>query len=86
MFHVNYGKRVGIRKVAILITDGLSNIDKPRTIPEARLAKEDGVRIYSIGITDYADGAELEVRRITLPVINAGYLLSLGDDDVVQVS
>ena len=62
MFNTYYGDRDEIRDLTVLITDGLSNIDKHRTIPEARQAKEEGVRIYSIGITQYADGDELQVK------------------------
>ena len=36
-------------KVAILLTDGISNVDKQRTVLEARLARQDGIVILVIG-------------------------------------
>lgn len=34
----------------IIITDGLSNINPEATIPEAELAKEQGVHIFAVGV------------------------------------
>ena len=36
-------------QVAILLTDGHSNIDRTRTIKEAKLAHDDGITIIVIG-------------------------------------
>ena len=42
-------RRKGKNQIAIVLTDGVSNVDKPRTIKEADLAKQDGIEIIVIG-------------------------------------
>lgn len=59
------GDRPGIQNIAIVITDGESNIDRQRTLIEAQLAKDYGVRIYTIGLT--SDVNEAEIRGISSP-------------------
>ena len=50
MFTAANGDRAGVPNVAIVITDGVSNINSRRTIPEAEQARAEGIHIYSIGI------------------------------------
>ena len=50
MFTAYYGDRPDAINVAVLITDGLSNINSHRTLIEANTAKTKGIHIYSIGI------------------------------------
>ena len=40
VFDISHGDRIGIRDVAIVITDGQSNIDAHRVKEEADLAKQ----------------------------------------------
>lgn len=52
--------RQGVRRVAILISDGISNIDHDNTIFAARDAKVNGdIVIFTLGITKYASVEEL---------------------------
>ncbi|CAG2253559.1 COL6A [Mytilus edulis] len=44
------GDRDGVPNVVIILTDGVSNINSRRTIPEAVLARGDGIHIYAVGI------------------------------------
>ncbi|KAJ8299398.1 hypothetical protein KUTeg_023458, partial [Tegillarca granosa] len=44
------GDRGDAPNIAILITDGVSNIDHQKTIPEAELVKRKNIHIYTIGI------------------------------------
>ncbi len=37
------------KRIAVVITDGASNVDQPRTIPEAETAMASGITIYSVG-------------------------------------
>ena len=37
------------KRIAFVITDGASNVDHNRTIPEAETAKASDIRIYSVG-------------------------------------
>jgi len=44
------GDRPRVPNVAVVLTDGKSTWEANNTIPEATLLKEDGVKIFSIGI------------------------------------
>ena len=50
MFTLRNGDRPGVPNVGILITDGVSNINSRRTIPEAVNARQAKIHIYAIGI------------------------------------
>ncbi|KAI0213235.1 hypothetical protein LSAT2_001785 [Lamellibrachia satsuma] len=53
------GDRPGIPNIAIVVTDDVSTRDKASTIPEAIRARNDGIKIYSVGITSGVKEAEL---------------------------
>ncbi|KAK2181974.1 hypothetical protein NP493_373g02048 [Ridgeia piscesae] len=38
--------------IGVVITDGVSNVDESRTIPEADLAKADGIQMFAVAIGD----------------------------------
>ena len=59
MFTAANGDRPGVPNVAIVITDGVSNINARRTIPEAEEARAEGIHIYAIGI-GLTDTTELD--------------------------
>ena len=59
MFTPEYGDRPAVKNIAIVVTDGVSNINARRTIPEAESAKALGIHIYAIGI-GLADTRELD--------------------------
>ena len=61
MFSEENGDRPGVPNVAIVITDGISNIDAKRTIPEALKAHQKGIHVYAVGIglTDTAEINEI---------------------------
>ncbi|XP_021375367.1 uncharacterized protein LOC110464458 isoform X14 [Mizuhopecten yessoensis] len=59
MFTYGNGDRPDVKNVVVIITDGVSNINSQRTIPEAVLAREEGVRVYVVGI-GLVDTRELE--------------------------
>lgn len=50
MFTAENGDRPENNNIAILFTDGVSNINAWRTIPEAELVKSEGITVYSIGV------------------------------------
>ena len=60
-FRPSNGDRSGVENFAIVITDGVSTISADRTIPEAEAARNDGIRIFTIGITDKVDEEELRL-------------------------
>ena len=53
------GDRSNVPNVAIVITDGESNVNASQTIPQAELAHAQGIYIYSIGISDAVNIEEL---------------------------
>lgn len=60
MFSQRNGDRPGVPNVGIIITDGVSNINSRRTIPEAVGARDqDNIHVYAIGI-GLADTRELD--------------------------
>ena len=42
-------RRPDVQQIAIVLTDGVSNIDKTRTIPEAEQAKAENIQLFVIG-------------------------------------
>ena len=59
MFSTINGDRAGVDNIAIILTDGVSNINSRRTIPEAEQARAEGIHIYAIGI-GLTDTTELD--------------------------
>ena len=49
MFVEDRGDRPGVDNIAFMITDGISNIEPQRTIPEAEAARGKGNKVYAIG-------------------------------------
>jgi hypothetical protein len=54
------GKRQGVPALGIVITDGVSTFDSERTIPSADAARNNGILMFAIGITDQIDLTELQ--------------------------
>lgn len=50
MFSIANGERSYVPNVVVFITDGMSTINSEETIPQAVLAKNEGITIYSIGV------------------------------------
>ena len=50
MFTQQNGDRPGVDNVAVVLTDGVSNINSRKTVPEAEQARAEGIHIYAIGI------------------------------------
>lgn len=50
MFTTENGDRPSVPNIVIIVTDGVSNINSRRTIPEAETARDDGITIYALGI------------------------------------
>ena len=70
------GDRPDVPNIAILITDGVSNVNERNTIPFADQAKRDGIRILVIGVTDKIDEREL-IAISSNGVLNQTYWKSL---------
>ena len=59
-FTYSNGDRSNIKNIAIVITDGVSTRDVDQTIPEAIRARNRGIQIYSVGITQNINEKELK--------------------------
>lgn len=53
------GHRPSVKKLLIVITDGVSNINEENTIPNANLLKRDDVGIIAVGVSQHVDFDEL---------------------------
>ena len=62
-FSPSRGDRKSAADIAIIITDGASNWNRERTIPEAEMARKKGVEIIVIGITSSVN--ETEIRYVS---------------------
>ena len=60
-FTSEHGDRANIPNFAIIITDGVSTTNKEQTIPEAEIARNNGIYMLSIGITTATDENELRL-------------------------
>ena len=60
-FSSTNGDRPNVQNVAIIITDGVSTVDTLDTIPAAEDARDNGIRIFSVGITNATNEAELRL-------------------------
>ena len=58
MFTQQNGDRPTVPNIAILLTDGVSNVNAFETVPEAEKARADNIHIYAVGI-GLADTTEL---------------------------
>ena len=59
VFNDNHGDRPDQNDVVLLITDGESNVDSNLTIREAELLKNQGARIFVVGVTNKINETEL---------------------------
>ena len=59
MFTRQNGDRPDVPNICVIVTDGVSNINSRRTIPEAEQARDAGIHIYAIGI-GLKDTSELD--------------------------
>ncbi|CAD5119952.1 DgyrCDS8533 [Dimorphilus gyrociliatus] len=60
MFSFSNGDRNGDENIAILISDGRSNVNSGANMGEARTLKQTGVKIFGIGVGNNVDRREIE--------------------------
>ena len=54
------GDRTNSPDIAVVISDGASNINRERTIPNAEDAKRDGITVLAVGLTNFVNPGELQ--------------------------
>ena len=62
VFNPDTGDRLNVPNIAIVITDGHSNVDSELTLRDAKELQEYAT-VYVVGVTNQIKIAELEVRR-----------------------
>ena len=79
MFSRANGDRAGVPNLAIVITDGVSNLNSERTIPEAVRARAHGIHIFVVGIG--LTGTSPEINSIaSKPVEENRFLVKTFDE------
>ncbi|CAE1248468.1 COL6A [Acanthosepion pharaonis] len=78
MFTQQNGDRPSVANIAILLTDGVSNVNAFDTIPEAEKVRADNIHIYGIGI-GLADTKELS-QIASLPISENMFVVKTFDE------
>jgi collagen type VI alpha len=79
MFNPANGDRDRVPNVAIVITDGISNLNSERTIPEALMTHAAGIHIFVVGIGLTGDKPEIRALA-TAPAEDNRFLVANFDD------
>lgn len=80
------GDRSSVRNIAIVITDGVSNKDADRTISDAVNARQKGVAIFSVGITNEIFEDELKGISSMPQKIDKQYFTSPNFDELDTIT
>ncbi|KAI0208075.1 hypothetical protein LSAT2_007248 [Lamellibrachia satsuma] len=65
--------------IGVVITDGASNVDKTRTIPEAKSAQDDGIQMFAVAI-----GEDIDMDEINGIASNEDYVFHASNYGQVQ--
>ena len=84
-FTTAMGDRANYANVAIVITDGYSTYDNASTIPNAIAAREKGIEIMTVGITDDINLNEVQMMSSAPQLENINYFLSRNFEDLPVV-
>ena len=75
-FNAANGDRASFPNVAVVITDGFSTFDNDTTIPNAVIARNRGIQIFSVGITNNINLNELRQMSSQPQLENVNYFVS----------
>lgn len=79
------GDRPGVQNVAIVMTDGLSNVQQDNTIPEAQLAQQSGITVMAVGIQDQDGINYVEIEGISSnPSTTNSFFLTDDNEDAIS--
>lgn len=79
------GDRPGAQNFAIIMTDGLSNVQPDRTIPEAQLAHQSGITVMGVGIQDQDGLNYVEIEGISSnPSSTYSFFLTEDTEDAIE--
>lgn len=75
-FTVANGDRPAVQNIAIVVTDGSSTGNQELAILEAELARKQGIKVYSVGITNAVNEAELKAMASVPQELDQNYWVS----------
>ena len=75
-FQASRGDRPDVKNIAVILTDGASTIDNHRTISDAVAAREAGVEIFVIGVTDKINEEEIRLMSSPPQQMSMNYFMS----------
>ena len=58
-FITSQGDRPGVNNVAVVVSDGNSNVDSHRTLAEAEAARRHGVEVFAVAVGQQSNAAEM---------------------------
>lgn len=70
------GDRAGVQNIAIIVSDGVPNLDVDLTVPDAEALAAAGVQVYAVGITDLIDEELLQDLSSQPQVLNQNYFIA----------
>ncbi len=79
MFSLSNGDRNGVENVAIVMSDGRSNLNYRSTLPEATRVKDNGIRLLAVGIGDNVNIEEINGMASVPETTSAFYLKNQTD-------
>jgi len=83
VFAINAGDRAGVDNVAIVFTDGQSNMERENLAAELQAARQEGIRLMAAGIGNEVDRSELDmIGNVPMPN-NVFYLRHIDDLQLV---
>lgn len=85
-FTTRRGDRTHVPNVAVVITDGESTVDPDNTITEAEEARRKGIVIFSVGIGNDVNPAELRLMSSDPQALDQNYFLSPSFEALSDIS
>lgn len=84
IYRSNNGDRSGVPNVAILVTDGYSNVNRQNTIPSADYVKRQGIALYVVSVGDQIDMSEITSMAGKTNQPSDNYIFSLKKDQSIE--
>ena len=80
------GHRQNAHRMAVVVTDGLSNIQRDQTLPQAIQLKGIGTRVMVIAVGNYGDSGHKEMRGIASHPPGENLFFAGDFDDMYQIT
>ena len=79
------GYRDGASRVAIIITAGQPTVSAGLTVDEAQAAQDEGIQMFSVGISDNVDVNTLQYLSSSPRILNQNYFTSTDFGQLVTI-